>query len=188
LPVPPASAGSVASAAPSAQTLAAAAQVSSAPPVSPVIAAPASGETEPGPNIAAMVATQAAVAAPEAGYWKLGEIFVNSEYSGYSERGRGYIVYKAQEALDQDADGVPGKGTYKAIQKFQTEHGLQPTGQLDTPTLAAMNLSGQPDKTEWGASSNRSSRESSSEDKTAARKFIEKKILGGRDLKNIFRR
>jgi peptidoglycan hydrolase-like protein with peptidoglycan-binding domain len=135
-----------------------------------------------------MVAAQGAVTAPEAGYWKLSEIFANSEYSGYSERGRGYIVYKAQQALDEGADGVPGKGTYKAIQKFQTENALQPTGQLDSATLAAMSLTGLPDKTEWGASSNRSSGGSSSEDKTAARKFIEKKILGGRDLKNIFKR
>jgi hypothetical protein len=157
--------------------------------VSPVIAAPASGDTAPGPNIAAIVAAQAAVNPPEAGYWKLSEIFANSEYSGYSESGRGYIVYKAQEALDEDADGVPGKGTYRAIQKYQTEHALQPTGQLDSATLAALSLTGLPDKSDWGNSGgSRRSSGGSSEDKTAARKFIERNILGGRDLKNIFRR
>ena len=95
--------------------------------------------------------------------------------------------------MKQDADGTPGKGTYKAIQKFQIDSSLQPTGQLDSQTLAALGLSGQPDKTDWG----RSNRSSSSDDdddrtpeseKTAARKFIERKVLGGRDLKNIFRR
>jgi hypothetical protein len=158
--------------------------------VSPVIAAPASGDTAPGPNIAAIVAAQASVDPPSAGYWKLSEIFANSEYSGYSENGRGYIVYKAQEALDEDADGVPGKGTYKAIQKFQTDHALQPTGQLDSATLAAMSLTGLPDKSDWGSGggSRRSSSGGGSEDKTAARKFIERNILGGRDLKSIFRR
>jgi hypothetical protein len=189
MPVVPANAGSTASAQPSAQTLAAATLASQTPAPSPVISAPADGGT-PAPNMAAVIAAQsAAVNPPEAGYWKLSEIFANSEYSGYSESGRGYIVYKAQQALDESADGVPGKGTYKAIQKFQTEHGLAATGQLDSATLAAMELTGQPDKSDWGSGgSRRSSRESSSEDKTAARKFIERNLLGGRDLKNIFRR
>lgn len=188
IPVVAANAGSTASAQPSAQTLAAAALASQPAPPSPVISAPAGGGTS-GPNMAAVIAAQSAsVNPPEAGYWKLSEIFANSEYSGYSESGRGYLVYKAQQALDESADGVPGKGTYKAIQKFQSEHGLAANGQLDSATLAAMNLNGQPDKSDWGSGSRRSSRESSDEDKTAARKFIERNILGGRDLKNIFRR
>lgn len=133
---------------------------------------------------------QPEVQPPVAGRWTLDEILANSEYSGYSEPGRGYLVYKAQLAMKESADGVPGKGTYKAIQKFQTDHGLQPTGQLDSATLAAMNLSGQPDKADWGGGGgpSRRSGSGSSEDKTAARKFIEKNLLGGRDLKSIFRR
>jgi peptidoglycan hydrolase-like protein with peptidoglycan-binding domain len=188
MPVAPANAGTTASAQPSAQTLAAATLASQTQAPSPVISAPADGGT-PAPNMAAVIAAQSAsVNPPEAGYWKLSEIFANSEYRGYSESGRGYIVYKAQQALDESADGVPGKGTYKAIQKFQTEHGLAATGQLDSATLAAMNLTGQPDKSDWSSGSRRSRSEDSSEDKTAARKFIERNLLGGRDLKNIFRR
>jgi hypothetical protein len=190
-PIVAANAGSSGSAQPSQQTIAAAALASQPPSAgaSPVISAPA-GDSAPGPNIAAVIAAQAqsAVNPPEAGYWKLSEIFANSEYSGYSESGRGYIVYKAQQALDESADGVPGKGTYKAIQKFQTEHGLAATGQLDSATLAAMELNGQPDKSDWGGGGSRRSSHESSDDKTAARKFIERNLLGGRDLKNIFRR
>jgi hypothetical protein len=130
---------------------------------------------------------QPVVQPPAAGYWTLNEILANSEYGNYSEPGRRYLVYKAQQALEEGADGVPGKGTYKAIQKFQTESSLQPTGQLDSQTLAALGLSGQPDKADWGRSRSSGDRTPESE-KTAARKFIERKLLGGRDLKNIFRR
>lgn len=128
---------------------------------------------------------------PSAGYWTLDEIFANSEYSGYSNSGRKYLVYKAQQAMNESADGVPGKGTYRAIQKYQTEHTLQPTGQLDSATLAAMSLNGQPDRADWGGS-----RRSSDDDdertpdseKTKFRKYIERNVLGGRDLRDVFRR
>lgn len=190
----PAAAASFAGSAPTAQTLAAAAQATAGPPAgSPVIsAAPADGGA-PAVNMAAIIAAQPAVSEPEAGYWKLSEILANSEYSGYSENGRGYIVYKAQQALKQSADGAPGKGTYKAIQQYQTDNGLQPTGQLDGPTLAALGLTGQPDKEDWGNSGGSSRGSSGSgrtpeSEKTQARKFIERKILGGRDLKDMFRR
>ena len=186
--------------APTAQAMAAAAQAASTSPdgsggtpTSPVINATPADNSTPGPNMAAIVASQPAVSPPEAGYWKLGEILSNSEYAGYSEAGRSYIVYKAQQAMKQGADGVPGKGTYKAIQKFQTDNALQPTGQLDTPTLAAMGLSGQEDKADWGAPRRSSSDDDGDErtpesEKTKARKFIERNILGGRDLKDMFRR
>lgn len=198
-PASPAPAGTpVASgnAEPSAQTMAAAAQAAAAnsgAAPSPVINAPPAGPDTTGPNMAAIIASQPAVSTPEAGYWKLSEILANSEYAGYSEAGRSYIVYKAQQAMKQSADGVPGKGTYKAIQKFQGENALQPTGQLDTPTLAAMGLSGQADKSDWGAPRRSSSDDEDDErtpesEKTKARKFIERNILGGRDLKDMFRR
>jgi peptidoglycan hydrolase-like protein with peptidoglycan-binding domain len=125
---------------------------------------------------------------PAAGFWTLEEILANSEYAGYSEPGRRYLVYKAQKALDEDADGVPGKGTYKAVQKFQVENSLQPTGQLDSQTLAALGLSAEPDKADWGKSRRSSEDRTPESEKTVARKFIERKILGGRDLKDIFRR
>jgi peptidoglycan hydrolase-like protein with peptidoglycan-binding domain len=37
-------------------------------------------------------------------------------------------------------DGVWGQGTQKAVQQFQQGRGLQPNGQLNPPTLAAMGL------------------------------------------------
>jgi serine/threonine protein kinase len=144
----------------------------------------------PGP-----VPPQPAVVEPPSGHWKLDEILANSEYAEYSEPGRSYLVYKAQQAMKQSADGVPGKGTYKAITQFQTEHGLQPTGQLDSATLVAMNLSGQPDNSDWSRGSGSSGRSRNYDpdrtpesEKTKFRKMIEKNVLGGRDLRDVFRR
>lgn len=149
--------------------------------------------------MAAIIAAQAAVDAPEAGYWKLNEIFSNSEYSGYSESGRRYLLYKAQAVLKEKdhyhsgVDGSPGKGTHKAIQSFQTASALQPNGQLDSATMASLGLTGLPDKTDW-ASSSRSESSRSSDDrtpeseKTKLRKIIERNVLGGRDLRDMFRR
>jgi hypothetical protein len=151
---------------------------------------PASGDQDAPSAIPSPVAPppQPVVQPPAAGFWTLEEILANSEYAGYSEPGRRYLVYKAQKALDEDADGVPGKGTYKAVQKFQVENSLQPTGQLDSQTLAALGLSAEPDKADWGKSRRSSEDRTPESEKTVARKFIERKILGGRDLKDIFRR
>jgi hypothetical protein len=148
-----------------------------APPVSPVIGA-VPIDTPGTPNLAAIIAAQPTVESPAAGYWKLSEILANSEYSGYSERGRSYVIYRAQQVLKLSADGVPGKSIYIALQKFQTERALQPTGQLDDPTLAAMDLRNLPDKSDWA----------SEPEKTLFRKSFERSVLGGRDLKDIFRR
>ena len=185
-------------AAPSAQTMAAAAQTAAAeaPPVSPVINLTPAAPAPPGPNINAIIAAQPTVGTPEAGYWKLDEILSNSEYSGYSESGRRYIVYRAQQELKLGADGAPGPGTYKAIVKYQGNNALQTTGQLDSATLAALGLSGLEDKSTWGSTAGRSTgggRSSDSDrtpesEKTILRKAIEKNVLGGRDLRDIFRR
>jgi peptidoglycan hydrolase-like protein with peptidoglycan-binding domain len=152
--------------------------------------APAPGQSEiPTAGPPGAIPPQPVVAPPPAGHWKLDEILANSEYSGYSRAGRSYVVYKAQLVMKQSADGVPGKGTYTAIQKFQTENGLQPTGQLDSATLAAMSLSGQPDNSNWGSGGSRGSSDRTPEsEKTKFRKMFEKKVLGGRDLKDLFRR
>jgi peptidoglycan hydrolase-like protein with peptidoglycan-binding domain len=115
------------------------------------------------------------------------EIFANSEYSGYSEAGRAHVVYQAQKKLKLGADGVPGKGTYNAIQKFQSEHDLPPTGQLDSATLAALELAEAPDDSTWSAPKIYR-RQTAEADKTKLRKLFERKVLGGRDLKDIFRR
>ena len=141
--------------------------------------------------MAALMAAQPVVAEPTDGHWKLDELFSSSAYSGYSESGRRYLLYKAQQELKVGADGKVGPGTHKAIQKFQTENSLQPTGQLDGPTLAALDLVNQPDKSDWSpprsSTAQRSSGNNSNEDKTAARRFIERNILGGRDLKDAFK-
>jgi peptidoglycan hydrolase-like protein with peptidoglycan-binding domain len=140
--------------------------------------------------MAALLAAQPVVGEPTDGHWKIEEIFSSSAYSGYSESGRRYLLYKAQQELKVGADGKAGPGTHKAIQKFQTENSLQPTGQLDGPTLAALDLVNQPDKSDWSpprSTANRSSGDTSDGDKTVARKFIERNLLGGRDLKEAFK-
>ena len=135
------------------------------------------------------------VGEPSDGHWKLDEIFSSSAYADYSEAGRRYLLYKAQQELKIGADGKVGPGTHKAIQKFQTDNALQPTGQLDGPTIAALELANQPDNADWSpprSSGSSASRRSSSDrtpesEKTAARKFIERNILNGRDLKEVFK-
>ena len=55
---------------------------------------------------------------------------------------------QVQETLRQrghdpgPADGVMGPQTIAAVKAFQREHGLEPTGQLDRPTLAKLGLKG----------------------------------------------
>lgn len=160
----------------------------SAPPAqNPTLAGP------PAPGPAAPGGVQPTVGEPSEGHWKLDELFSSSAYSGYSEAGRRYLLYKAQLGLKIGADGKVGPGTHKAIQKFQTENSLQPTGQLDGPTLSALELTNVPDKPEWsapksgGGGSSRSGSRTPESEKTAARKFIERNILGGRDLKEVFK-
>lgn len=57
------------------------------------------------------------------------------------------MVKQVQERLQHDGyyrqgaiDGVWGTGTMTALQAFQRDHGLSATGQLDVPTLQALNV------------------------------------------------
>ncbi|WP_170157147.1 protein kinase domain-containing protein [Roseimicrobium gellanilyticum] len=161
----------------------------------PNASTPTEGGAPVGPNMAGPPGVQPTVGDPSDGHWQLDEIFSSSTYAGYSEAGRRYLLYKAQQGLGIGADGKVGPGTHKAIQKFQTANALQPTGQLDGPTISALELANQPDKPDWsppqrsgGGSSRRSGDDRTPEsEKTAARKFIERNILGGRDLKEVFK-
>ncbi len=59
------------------------------------------------------------------------------------------LVRQVQSKLHDDGyykqgpvDGVWGAGTESAVRSFQRDHNLGSSGQLDVPTLQAMNLSG----------------------------------------------
>lgn len=57
-------------------------------------------------------------------------------------------IRSVQQTLQQDGmyrgrvDGVWGPGTQAGVRSFQQQHNLSATGQLDQPTLAAMNMPG----------------------------------------------
>ena len=155
------------------------------PAPSPTVTSSEPRAESPAPNLTAIVAVQPDVGTPDAGYWNLNELLANSPYSGYSEMGRRRVLYKAQCIVGENADGMAGKGTYKAIQKWQTAHALHPTGQLDSTTLTAMDLANLSDYAVWDPTRPDEAPES---EKTQFRKVIERKVLGGRDLKDIFRR
>lgn len=57
------------------------------------------------------------------------------------------MVRQVQDKLKNDGyyktgavDGVWGAGTMTAVQNFQRDHSLTPSGQLDVPTLQALNV------------------------------------------------
>ena len=57
------------------------------------------------------------------------------------------MVKQVQDRLQHDGyykqgavDGVWGSGTMNAVQAFQRDHSLAATGQLDVPTLQALNI------------------------------------------------
>jgi peptidoglycan hydrolase-like protein with peptidoglycan-binding domain len=56
------------------------------------------------------------------------------------------MVRRVQTALQQQGtyngaiDGLWGPATQSALQNFQQSHGLRATGELNTPTLTALNL------------------------------------------------
>lgn len=139
------------------------------------------------------MAAQSVINEPPAGYWKLEELFAGTAYSGYSERGRRFLLYRTQQVLKEkghyksSADGAPGKNTHKAIAEFQTANGLPATGLLDSATLSALGLNGLADNSDWGRSSrsSSSSRGSDDEDKTIFRKAVEGAI--GKDLRDVFK-
>jgi peptidoglycan hydrolase-like protein with peptidoglycan-binding domain len=58
------------------------------------------------------------------------------------------MISQVQTTLQQQGlykgtiDGVWGPQTQSAVQSFQQSHALRPTGELNSPTLAALNLPG----------------------------------------------
>jgi len=63
-------------------------------------------------------------------------------------------IRDVQTALQQDGyyksgkvDGVWGRGTERAVTRFQHDHNLTANGKLDVPTLQALNLTGTPPST-----------------------------------------
>ena len=82
-------------------------------------------------------------------------MFPTVPFTNYSATGKRYLLFKAQTLLKEKnlytstVDGKEGKGTHNAIQLFQAKSGLRPTGLLDVPTLAALQLSTEPDNLAW---------------------------------------
>ena len=66
--------------------------------------------------------------------------------SGYSMPNSYGLRESVQQALDQDGyqagppDGVIGQQTRNAIAAFQSDHGLNPTGQINPPLLSALGI------------------------------------------------
>ncbi len=111
---------------------------------------------------------QPTVTEPTTGFWPLNELYQSTPFSGYSDSGKRWVLYRAQSVLKEKGfyestiDGKEGKGTHKAIQNFQLGNQLKPTGLLDGPTLTAMNLTTEVDKLEWEAPAQKSTSSSSS--------------------------
>jgi peptidoglycan hydrolase-like protein with peptidoglycan-binding domain len=50
------------------------------------------------------------------------------------------VITSAQATLGVPADGRMGPKTHAAVKKFQRAKGLEPSGELDPPTLTALGL------------------------------------------------
>jgi len=76
------------------------------------------------------------------------------------------VVKQAQEKLSEaghdvgSADGILGPKTQKGLKEFQQSKGLQPSGQLDEKTLAALGVSGDASAS-TGASADKPGKEAS---------------------------
>lgn len=111
---------------------------------------------------------QSPVSIPPEGYWNIDQIFGGSSFDSYSKNGRAYLLFEAQAALKQKShykapvDGKVGQGTHKAIVSFQSANGLQPTGQLDSPTITALGLTSIDDKSDWSVPARKRSTRSGS--------------------------
>lgn len=119
------------------------------PPLAPGVEIPPGG----------LIMTQADIPDPVSGFWTLEQIFPVLPHANYSANGKHYLLYRTQSALKEKGlytatvDGEEGKGTHNAIVLFQVRSGLKPNGLLDLPTLAALELTAEPDKTDWSAPS-----------------------------------
>jgi hypothetical protein len=103
----------------------------------------------------AVVPPQANVGDPPEGFWNLDEIFVHSEYRGFSANGRRFLLFQAQEALKElghlksPVQDEPDANLHRAIKTFQSLNELKPNGLLDSATNIALGVSGAPDKADW---------------------------------------
>ena len=101
------------------------------------------------------LAAQRPLPEPLRGYYKLDDLFLNSEYSTFTENGRHYLLYRAQQILRDygiplaNMEGQPCAETHKAIKTYQEENKLVPTGQLDSATIYTLGITALPDKTDW---------------------------------------
>jgi peptidoglycan hydrolase-like protein with peptidoglycan-binding domain len=98
---------------------------------------------------------QPVVTEPASGFWTVEQIYPTLPFAAYSPAGKKYLLYRTQATLKErklytsTVDGKEGKGTHNAIQVFQAKSGLHPTGLLDVPTLAALQLNAEPDNSQW---------------------------------------
>ena len=107
------------------------------------------------PDLVSQVQAQPLVADPPAGFWTVEQIFPTPPFASYTSTGKRYLLFRTQTLLKEKGlytstvDGKEGKGTHNAIQLFQVRSGLRPTGLLDVPTLAALQLSAEQDNLAW---------------------------------------
>ena len=107
------------------------------------------------PDLVSQVQSQPLVADPPAGFWTVEQIFPTPPFASYTPTGKRYLLFRTQTLLKEKGlytstvDGREGKGTHNAIQLFQVRSGLRPTGLLDVPTLAALQLSAEQDNLAW---------------------------------------
>ncbi len=130
-------------------------------PVVPSVPLPP-GYTPP-PEVASQLANQPIVADPPSGFWTVEQMFPTVPFTNYSATGKRYLLFRTQTLLKEKniytstVDGKEGKGTHTAIRKFQETVGLRPTGMLDVPTLAALQLSQETDNLAWSPPASASS-------------------------------
>lgn len=129
------------------------------PAPAPAVVGPAGVPLPPGytptADIISQLQTQPVVADPPAGFWTVEQMFPTVPFTNYSATGKRYLLFRTQAMLKEKGlytstvDGKEGKGTHNAIQLFQAKSGLRPTGLLDVPTLAALQLSAEADNLAW---------------------------------------
>jgi serine/threonine protein kinase len=130
-------------------------QPSAVPPPAATASLPLPAGYTPPPDIASQIHLQPIVADPPTGFWTVEQMFPTVPFTNYSATGKRYLLFRAQTLLKEKSlytstvDGKEGKGTHNAIQLFQAKSGLRPTGLLDVPTLAALQLSTELDNLAW---------------------------------------
>ncbi|MBV6498566.1 MAG: Serine/threonine-protein kinase PknD [Prosthecobacter sp.] len=157
-PVPVTPAPALASSAAGPAMPAAASGIVAAPPVAmpaPTLTVPLPPGVVLTPDLISQVQTQPLVADPPTGFWTVEQIFPTAPFASYTPTGKRYLLFRTQTLLKEKGlytstvDGKEGKGTHNAIQLFQVRSGLRPTGLLDVPTLAALQLSAEQDNLAW---------------------------------------